>query len=280
MGRETELRRLFESVALQEYPSVRVILVDMSGSRAVAALVAEFGSLEILHRTSSPVGVSRARNHGIGDVEADVVSLTDDDCWYPERLLQSVGRRFSSDPGLAGLSVRQLDESLRPSNGRWARRPGIITKSNVWGRAVSSGMFFRSEAITAAGAFDETLGPGSGCWEAGEETDLLIRVVETGRRVHYEPSLHVHHPDPLGVGTDRSAAYSLERWGAYARATGHLMRKHRFPPHAVAYRCCRPLVGSAVAALQGDFTRSRIRLTVATGRAAGWARSQPGKSGR
>lgn len=274
MGRPAELRRMLASARSQSYPSLRAIVVDMNEDDVTAGVLDEFsgGSLEILHLRASRRGVSRARNLGIERIEAEIVSLTDDDCWYPDGLLQTIGRRFATTPDLAGLSIMQLDERYLPANGRWARRPGRVTRTNVWGRGVAAGMFFRASALQEVGPFDETLGRASGVWEAGEETDILIRVVDAGGRVDYDPSLFVHHPDPE---RDSAAVYPLERWRGYAQAMGHVMRKHHYPLHSVAYRCARPLFGSAVAALRGDLRQARIRLTVAAGRAEGWARSAP-----
>ena len=127
-------------------------------------------------------------------------------------------------------------------------------------------MFLRSSALEAVGPFDETLGRASGVWDAGEETDILIRIIDAGYRVDYDPSLFVHHPDPE---RDNAASYPLDRWRGYAQAMGHVMRKHHYPLRSVAYRCGRPLIGSATAAMRGDFAQSRVRLTVAAGRAEG-----------
>jgi glycosyltransferase involved in cell wall biosynthesis len=273
LGRPIELRRLLDSIVLQAYPSVRVIVVNMDDDDVSADVLGEFsGSLEILHLRASRRGVSKAKNLALASTDADIVSVADDDCWYPPGLLWHVGERFVRMPELAGLSIMQVDEHLRPSNGRWARHAGQITRTNVWGRGVAAGMFFRASALEGVGPFDETLGRASGVWEAGEETDILIRIVDAGHRVDYDPSLCVHHPDPA---RDSAASYSPDRWRGYACAMGHVMRKHHYPLHSVAYRCARPLLGSMVAALRGDLRQARIRLAVAAGRAEGWARSAP-----
>lgn len=273
MGRPAELDRLLRTVVAQSYPSARVIVVDMNEDDTSAEVSTRYSqSLPIEHVRVSRRGVSKARNAGLRYAAADLVSLADDDCWYPDGLLRAVGERFAGDPGLDGLSVMQVDEQLRPSNGRWARRPGQITRLNVWGRGVAAGMFVRRSALLDVGPFDETLGRASGVWEAGEETDILIRIVAAGYRVDYDPSLFVHHPDPE---RDSAAVYPIERWRGYAEAMGHVMRKHRYPLHAVAYWCARPLVGAVVSAAHGDRRRARLRLAVSAGRARGWARSSP-----
>ena len=278
IDRPNELRRLLESAVAQGYEPLRVVVIDMNDDdSSAAAVLAEYSDeLDIVHLRVSRRGVSKARNFAMGSIEAEVISLSDDDCWLPDGFLHALGERFHREPSLAGLSVMQKDAQLRPSNGRWATRPGRITKTSVWGRGVSAGIFVRASAVREIGGFDEGLGPGSGGWAAGEETDLLIRLVDTGHRVDYEPSLFVHHPDPQ---RNNALTYPLERWRAYAQSTGHLMRKHRCPPNIVAYHCARPLIGSVAAALRGDFNQSRSRLAVAVGRLEGWARSKPSRTG-
>lgn len=271
MDRPFELRRLLRSIAAESYPGLRAVIVDMNEDDAAAVVLAERSDeLEVVHVRASRRGTSAARNLGIEHAAAEVVAFADDDCWYPPGLLRTIGDRFARAPGLGGVTVMQVDHQGRPSNGRWARRPGRVTRTNVWGRGVTAGMFFRRSVLEATGPLDETMGPGSGGWQAGEETDLLIRVVDGGHSVEYDPHLFVHHPDPL---RDNAGSYPLERWRGYAKAMGHLMRKHRYPGPIVAYRCVRPLAGSVVALVRGDLVRARIGVTMARGRTSGWVRS-------
>jgi glycosyltransferase involved in cell wall biosynthesis len=270
-GRGPELERLLRSVVAQDYPGVRVLVVDQNEEGTLDELLEGLaGSLELIHLRSERPGVNRARNVGLAAASAEVIGIPDDDSWLPGGLLRTIGGRFAASPGLGGLTVMLVDEARRPSNGRWDRRAGPVTRGNVWGRGVGSGIFLRREAFQAVGPLDETLGPGSGMWAAGDETDLLIRVLDAGFRVEYEPALHVFHPDPW---RDSQDAYPLERWRAYAAAMGYLMRKHGYPFHSVLYRCARPLGGSALDALRGDLPRARVRLAVAAARARGWAMS-------
>ena len=126
INRPAELHRLLESTVAQSYPRLRAVVVDMNQEDASAATILEDFSdtLEIVHLRASPRGVSMARNLGIRRIQAELVSLTDDDCWYPQGLLRTIGARFAREPDLAGLSIMQVDERFRPSNGRWARRGG------------------------------------------------------------------------------------------------------------------------------------------------------------
>lgn len=274
--RATELHKMLATASRQAYPSLRVILVDQNPDATAESVIDEFHQrLEIVHERLSPPATSRARNHGIAQATAEIVGFPDDDCLYPDGFLRLIGRRFANDSGLAGLSVKLVDDQNRPSSGRWAAKPVRLGRTNVWGRAVGSGIFVRLAALQATGGFDETLGIGSGAWEAGEEADLVVRLVEAGHRIEYDPNLYVFHADPEG---DSHEAYPRERWQAYAESMGHVMRKHRFPPHIVAYHCGRPLGGAVISSLRADFTKARIQLTVAIAHAEGWARSTSRRS--
>ncbi len=268
IGNLSELQRLLDSLVAQHYAPLRVIVVDKSPDGRVAELVEERrGELEILHLRVEPCGMSRAVNLGLEYAAAELIGVPDDDCWYPDGFLRKVARRFAADLELAGLSVRQLDEDGRPSHGRWARSGGPLTRTNVWSRGVGPGIFYRRRVLEAVGPFDETLGVGSGAWEAGLETDLLIRVATAGYRVEYEPDLWLFHPGPEG---GKQAAYGLDRWRSYGAAMGHVMRKHRFPLHAAVYHCLRPLLGSPVAGITRDWQLARRRLAISHGRFLGW----------
>jgi glycosyltransferase involved in cell wall biosynthesis len=276
IGRVRELEEMVESVRRQAYPSVRLLVVDLNRDGRAEEVLDRFrDTLDIVRLRAEPCGTSAAKNLGLGQVTADVVAFPDDDCWYPEGLLRSVATRFAHDPGLGGLTMPLRDREGALANGRWASESARVSRTSVWGRAVAAGIFYRLEAARAAGSLDETLGPGSGHWLAGEETDQLIRVIDSGYRVEYDVSLFVHHPDPSRESQD----YPLERWTAYAAAMGHVMRKHRYPTRVALYHCARPMLGAPVALLRGDATLARRRLAIGRGRFAGWRADDQGLRG-
>jgi glycosyltransferase involved in cell wall biosynthesis len=267
VGRTRELEVMVESVRRQGYPRVRLLVVDQNrDARATDVLDRFRDTVDIVRLPTDPCGTSVAKNLGLERVTADVVAFPDDDCWYPDGLLRDLATRFASDPGLGGLTMPLRDAEGRLANGRWASESARVTRTSVWGRAVAAGIFYRREAARAAGSFDEELGPGSGLWLAGEETDQLIRVLDAGYRVEYDVTLHVHHPDPERDSQD----YPLERWTAYAAAMGHVMRKHRFPARIALYHCARPVLGVPLALLHGDAALASRRLAIGRGRFAGW----------
>jgi GT2 family glycosyltransferase len=259
VGRGDELARFLDSVEMQEYSQLRVILVDQNTDDRVAAVTAgrEF-RIEILH--SAP-GLSRARNVGLAHVDADVVAFPDDDCVYAPGLLARVASRFASDAMLDGLSGRAADPDGR-SAASWKSDGATLTSDNLWNRTISFTIFLRREVVERVGAFDEQLGLGSGePWSSGEEIDYLIRAVRGGTRIEYDPSLVVVHDvraDDAEVGARDGAS------------VGYLLRKHGYGPRVVTRMLVRP-VGGILASLVGrDRERARYHLAALSGRIRGY----------
>ena len=259
VGRGDELARFLDSLETQEYPRLRVILVDQNSDDRLAEITAGRAvRLEILR--SAP-GLSRARNVALAQVHADVVAFPDDDCIYPPGLLARVANRFASDPRLGGLSGRAADADGR-SAASWKSDGATLTSANVWNRAISFAIFLRRDVVERVGTFDERLGLGSGePWSSGEEIDFLIRAVRGGARIEYDPSLVVVHEvreDDTEIGARDGAS------------VGYLLRKHGYGPRVVARMLVRPAGGSVVSLLGGDRERARYHLAALSGRIRGY----------
>jgi GT2 family glycosyltransferase len=249
VGRTDEPARLLESLKRQTHPDFRVLLVDQNDGGQLAGL--GDARVEVLHAAR---GLSRARNAALARVHADLVGFPDDDCTYPDDLLERVARRFASEPGLDGLTGRDQSE-------RWARDSIVLTRENVWNRAISFTIFLRRPLVQRIGPFDERLGlPAS----SGEEIDYLIRALDAGAHIVYDPSLVVAH-EP----TKRPLAELGARDGA---SIGYILRKHRYPPRTVARMLARPAAGTVLAAARGDATRARFHLATVRGRIRGYRR--------
>ena len=267
VGRTLELEDFLDSVAGQSYRGVRVLVVDQNDDDRLDLILARFEDRLSIVRLRSAPGLSRARNVGLAHVAGDVVAFPDDDCRYPPSLLEDVIGAFTGHPEWAGLSVRALDSRGRSSSMLWDRSPGPVGRYSIWRRAISFGIFLRSSAVDAIGGFSEELGQGSGTvWGSGEESDFLLRVVEAGYEVYYEPALHVIHesPHPTLSLEDRHKAYG------YGLGHGRVLRMHRYPRWFVALRVLQLLVGAVVFVCTARPALGRYYLAMAVGRANGW----------
>src|SRR5439155_2210314 len=89
-----------------------------------------------VERLRAPRGLSRARNEALSHLQADVVAFPDDDCVYPDDLLERVAARLA--PGLDGVTGREP---------WWTTSAAVLTRDNLWNRAISFTIFLRRELV-------------------------------------------------------------------------------------------------------------------------------------
>jgi glycosyltransferase involved in cell wall biosynthesis len=250
VDRVAELGRLLDSLERQTHRDFRVLVADQNGDDRLRELHERHGSLRI-ERLRAPRGLSRARNEALAYVRGDAVAFPDDDCIYPDDLLERVATRLAS--GLDGLTGREP---------WWPAEAAVLTRDNLWNRAISFTIFLRRDLVRRVGPFDERLGlPTS----SGEEIDYLIRALETGARIEYDPTVVVEHP--------RKDA-DLARVGARDGASiGYILRKHGYPPSVVARMLLRPAGGAVL-----HPRRARFHLATLRGRLQGYRESTSSKT--
>ena len=110
LGRTTELEALLDSLERQSYTALRVIVADQNQDDRLLEPLSR-RTLQLLHLRAER-GLSRARNAALGAVEADIVGFPDDDCAYPQDLLERVALTFEQQLGLDGLTGRTADAML------------------------------------------------------------------------------------------------------------------------------------------------------------------------
>ena len=166
-----------------------------------------------------------------------------------------------------GLTCRCTDEQGRLAAGAEDRRPGPVTKWNVWGRGVSATLFLKRHVIAHVGYFDEMLGLGA-CseFQSGEETDYLLRALEKGMKLRYEPRMSVFHPLPIA---SRNAGAISKSW-YYGLGMGRVLAKHHYNLVQVYCFVAMPLLGALRAYCFGDRALARLRATRALARFQGW----------
>jgi glycosyltransferase involved in cell wall biosynthesis len=155
-----------------------------------------------LLRVERNQGAGAARTLGVLSAAGPIVAFTDDDCrpapvWL-ERGLRAMSThghcfvvgRTDPDPVDADRLVRPFARTLRSRSTRFAPTANV---------------FYRREDIIAVGGFDRRF-PSA----AGEDTELSLRVRETGVDPVYEPDALVHHA--VHPGGFRAALRDTRRW--------------------------------------------------------------------
>jgi glycosyltransferase involved in cell wall biosynthesis len=246
VDRVDTLDRLLASLAAQAHRDFRVLLVDQNEDDRLAEVIAAHEELRIERLKSAP-GLSRARNVALPKLTAEVVAFPDDDCVYAPDLLERVAARLT--PELDGLTGRE------PS---WTTEAAVLTRDNLWKRAISFTIFLRRGVVERVGMFDESLGLPAA---SGEELDYLVRALDSGARIEYDPSLIVEHdqkPDADAYGAREGASL------------GYILRKHHYPKRTVLRLLVRSAGGTVVALAHRDGRQARFQLDTLRGRLRGY----------
>ena len=229
LGRAEPLERLLESLSPQLHPDDRVVIVAQDRLAEVERLAEAFRSDTVaIDVTTSPRGASRGRNAGVALLDADerLLHFPNDTTWFPDGALDAIRR---AGPQLTAGALTVVDEY-----GPKFALPAVSTpldRWNVWS-IIEMGLLIRRSAFDELGGFDPDLGTGAPTpWQAGEATDLLLRLIE--RRPDLAATFAWLPPDTFVGGiADPSGLSSAERrrkLRAYGRGLGRIVVRHRYP---------------------------------------------------
>jgi glycosyltransferase involved in cell wall biosynthesis len=216
LGRTEELATLLASIQQQQREDVEVVLVDQNDDSRVLSLVESLNlQLNVVHLRSQEKNPSRARNLGMDAATGSIIAFPDDDCWYPDGLLNHVDAWFDSHPEYAILAVGAVDDEGVSSGNRWIQSACDINASNALRTTFCSSLFIFAVERSRRVRFDPKL-------SRAEETDFILRLLATGLRGRFDRSIYVHHPrrDMLSGTVSKARAVS------YGQGMGRLVRRH------------------------------------------------------
>ncbi|WP_181833742.1 glycosyltransferase family 2 protein [Acidipropionibacterium virtanenii] len=222
LGRSPHYRRLFESLSEQTIAPDHVVVVVQGDHDAVERSAAGTPDLpiEIVHH--SP-GLSASRNYGIEccGTHWRGVLIPDDDLWLADTTIEHAATLANAPSERIMVYAGRVS---RPASSRdrvqYLNEAQELDRRTVWKSALEGGLLISREAFMATGGFDEALGLGSpGPYQSGEGTDLLLRVMDAGGSVEFEPQLQFYEDEP---GLPRSEMLTKVR--SYARGTGRVYR--------------------------------------------------------
>lgn len=219
-----ELKRFIGSLLSQTYQGpVQLIFVN----QGTYQLENEFSFPENIGYIPINIGqlmpLSKARNIGLKHATGDIIAFPDDDCWYEEKLLQTIVEYFLKNPELDCVCTNVYDPVLKKIYGG---RPFGIRKRmgfmDLFKLPISVGIFSRLKSLDQVGRhFDESLGAGT-YLGSGEETDLIARFLTAHMKIDYIGDIQVYHPYPEYIEMDCNKYYSYGLGFGYLN--GKLMR--------------------------------------------------------
>ena len=198
-----------------------VIVVD----DASAPPIGEMPGAQVL-RLERNQGPAAARTAGLDAVRTELVAFVDTDVeaeggWltgllghFDDPRVALVAPRVASGAAEPGASASVAAYEHRHSPLDLGGAPGRVAPSTRIAYVPAAAVVARVAAVTAVGGFDPAL-------RAGEDVDLVWRLVRSGWRVRYEPSVSVLH-------TPRRSWRALARQRAvYGASAAPLARRHR-----------------------------------------------------
>ncbi|MCV7217311.1 glycosyltransferase [Mycobacterium crocinum] len=272
VGRWDELRGLLDGLASQSRPPHAVAIAhhDAAAEDDLAALVGEFSDKLAIMTVVSPRGISNGRNAAAGMFGDDVDWL-----WFPNDtsridpdFLERIAPHLTPD---AVVCAVQLVDREGPRN--TLPPPGTpLNRRNVWG-PIEPATLFRRREFLQAGGFDPAIGSGAGTpWQAGEGTDLLLRMSEQdGFSIAWVDDIAVRAQTEFAHLTAKERRRKIR---CYGRGTGYLYRRWNYP----AWQRFRHVVGAALMPLRNsDKFQLQDGMALAVGRAEGiFGRVVPG----
>lgn len=190
-SRETELKRLFESLINQKYDKLEIVIVVQDNfdlTRRICNLYSR--QLDIVYIETSQMGLSKARNIGIEKATGDIILLSDDDCWYEKNSLKFISEFFASNAEMDILISKIYDPIGNVDYKDYPKEATSLKKKVELLSKSSIEIAFKRDKIDIK--FDELFGLGAR-YVAGEENDFLIRALKKGNKIQYEPVVTVYH---------------------------------------------------------------------------------------
>jgi GT2 family glycosyltransferase len=293
------LRQALASLAGQRVPEGcrwHVLVVDNNSMQATEPVVGEFverGALSGLRLVSEArPGLSFARRRAILESDTDLVAFVDDDCVLDPDWVERAVAFFADHPaaGAAGgrvsLSWHEPPSPIIAAHARsyaWQDHGDAALQSPAGALSflVGAGLIVRRAAVIESGWLEGFRLPDrtGDRTSSGGDTELVLRIRQTGFQVWYTPGLHLRHTIPAeratipylcrlhrGFGESHPVLWITARSSSPARALA--------PPLFLAHAALHILLQSArlgVARLrrrEDDGVLARVALHRHVGRAA------------
>jgi glycosyltransferase involved in cell wall biosynthesis/GT2 family glycosyltransferase len=199
------------------YPRQRyeVIVVDNASGDDATVAREDFdvpGNVSLTVVREPIPGGSNARNRGIVESQGEIVVCADDDVNADSDWLATMAAPFAADPQVGGVAGLTVPSELETQAQLWFEGFGGFMRGferrvydiadppadrplfpfTVGDFGSGQNMAFRREALEEVGGFDPVLGTAT-VTLAGEDLELMLRILLAGRRVVYEPKAIVRH---------------------------------------------------------------------------------------
>lgn len=164
-----------ESVLVQTYPNLEIIVVDDGSTDNTAEIIAPYTG-RVMYLRQANKGPGAARNTGIQHASGDYLTfLDDDDLIMPEKLARQA-QLLAAKPeaGVVYCGFYTMDESGNYLDKAWSLPEGAILKELICGDFIWTGApLIRRHCLEQVGQFDESL-------LTSQDWDMWLRLAQAG----------------------------------------------------------------------------------------------------
>lgn len=251
INRTNEVEEFLTSLEKQTFNNFEVIVVDQNKNNEVLNIVKKFElSLNIRHIFNEK-GLSKSRNKGLCYAIGEIVCFPDDDCTYPDSLLENINSFFKENNYklLMGKTIDPISKNIVA--GKNILKSQELNCLNILGSSTT--LFIEKKDIDIY--FDERFGLGS-IFNAEEENELIFRLLKNNYRGFYNPDInYVYHPPSDLDFSD------FNRAKARAIGLGAFIAKHLFSKEGIIYfikyNLFRPIIGSLLYTIKCNPIKSK-----------------------
>lgn len=214
-----ELQHALTSCALLAASGSEIIVVDQLKNKAVRELCEQYDA-KYFHINSN--SLSQSRNFGITRCSGNSILFLDDDAQLPESSVELLANNLINRDltGFVANVVCLEDPTQNFSRHHRNFKSSVIDIKN-FDKVLSCGMCI-PRIWLMANLFDERFGVGA-IYGAGEETDLILRLLEKNKIVYLE-NFKVIHPCSGNLSNQGNI---LLKFFNYGQGTGALLAKHQ-----------------------------------------------------
>lgn len=257
-NRAESLRLTLESIGKVAVPRgwvTELLVVDNGSTDHTRAVVSEMrlSNMNLRYVSEPKLGLSHARNTGMGIAQGNVILFTDDDVrpapdWL-EKMVTPLMNGISDAVVGTVMAAEHLQRSwMKPFHKVWIAIP--VATGDTERELVGANMGFHRSVLERVPAFDPELGAGATGF--GEETLFSWQLCEAGYRlrrvsdalvVHYFEPSRLLHSQWLAVARKRghTSAYLLHHW-QHGEVKNPLIRLYYFAAKLHLRRILQPPV--------------------------------------
>lgn len=175
-----------------------LLVVDQAPSPDAREVVARWAPEGSLYLEDGRSGLAASRNRALDAASGRFLAVTDDDCAPDAGWLEAIAAALVRPPAPEAVTGPILPLGPRPPGAHPISLRESVEGADFRGRMVpwhaGSGANFAApvDVLRRLGGWDERLGTGS-AGQAGEDADLLYRILRSGGTIRYAPEAVIRH---------------------------------------------------------------------------------------